>query len=169
VYHVKARSLIGLVTDPTDELLIYTNGETARSTGVELGLDGHVTSRLFARASYAFQRAEEGPENLRPVGSPRHLAHLAASLSLFEGQLLPGLELHHVGARTTLAGGQADPHTLAGLTVQVRPKAAPRLELFAKLSNLLDTEYADPGGEEHRQDLLMMDGRTAWLSVRFRF
>lgn len=169
VYHTRVEDLIGLVTDPADDLLVYTNGETAESTGVEAGLEGQITSRLFARASYAFQQAEEGPENLRPVGSPRHVAHLATSLSLLEGQLVPGLEVYYLGARPTLAGGQAADHALAGLTLQVRPKAVPRLELLAKVGNLLDREYSDPGGEEHRQDLLMRDGRTAWLSVRFRF
>jgi outer membrane receptor protein involved in Fe transport len=82
---------------------------------------------------------------------------------------VPGLEAYYLGARATLAGAQADSHVLVGVTLQVRPKAAPRLELLAKLGNLLDAEYADPGGGEHRQDLLMRDGRTAWLSVRFRF
>lgn len=169
VYHVRARNLIDLVTDPDDELLVYTNGESARSTGVELGLDGQLGSHVFARASYAHQRAEEGPDSLRPVGSPRHVAHLALSLSLASGQLVPGLEAHYLGARTTLAGGEAGAHALAGLTLQVRPKAIPRLELVGRVGNLFDASYADPGGEEHRQDLLVRDGRTAWLSVGFRF
>lgn len=169
VYHTRVKDLIGFVTDPADDLLVYTNGDTAQSTGVEAGLEGQITSRLFARASYAFQQAEEGPENLRPVGSPRHVAHLATSLSLLEGQFVPGLEVYYLGARPTLAGAQAADHALAGLTLQVRPRAVPRLELLAKVGNLFDTEYSDPGGEEHRQDLLMRDGRTAWLSVRFRF
>ena len=169
VYRIQARGLIGLVTDTADGLLVYRNGETAQSTGVEVALDGHVTSRLFARASYAFQQAEEGPERLRPVGSPRHVAHVAASLSLLEGQLVPGLEAYYLGGRPTLAGAQAAAHALAGLTLQVRPRAVPRLELLAKVGNLFDTAYSDPGGEEHRQDLLMRDGRAAWLSARLRF
>jgi len=37
------------------------------------------------------------------------------------------------------------------------------------VGNLFDTAYFDPGGEEHQQDVLARDGRTAWLSVRFRF
>jgi outer membrane receptor protein involved in Fe transport len=77
--------------------------------------------------------------------------------------------MHYLSARTTLAGAEAGAHTLVALTLQVRPKADSRLELLAKVGNLLDTAYADPGGEEHRQDVLPRDGRTAWLSVRFRF
>jgi iron complex outermembrane receptor protein len=169
VYHTRVEDLIGLTTDPSDDLLVYVNGETARSTGVEVGVDGQINPRLFARASYAYQRAEEGPENLHPVNSPRHVAHLATSLSLLDGRLVPGLEMRYLGARTTLAGAEAGDRTLAALTLQVRPKPDSRLELLAKVANLLDTAYSDPGGEEHRQDLLPMDGRTVWLSVRFRF
>jgi len=169
VYYTRGENLIGLTTDPADDLLVYANGEAAHSTGVEAGLEGQVTSTLFARASYAFQQAEQDPEDLRPAYSPRHVAHLATSLSLLDGRLVPGLEMHYLSARTTLAGGEAGPHTLAALTLQFRPKADSRLELLAKVGNLFDTVYADPGGEEHRQDILPRDGRTAWLSVRFRF
>ncbi len=169
VYHTKVRNLIGLVTDPADDLLVYANGETARSTGVEVALEGQITSILFTRASYAYQRAEEGAQDVRPVSSPRHVAHVATSLSLLDGRLVPGLEVHYLGPRTTLGGAEADSYTLAGLILQARPKPGSRLELLAKVGNLFDTAYSDPGGEEHRQDVLPRDGRTAWLSVRFRF
>ena len=131
VYHSRAEHLIGLTTDPADDLLVYANGEEAQSTGVELGLEGQITSRLFTRASYAYQQAEEGPDDLRPVNSPRHLAHLATSLSLLDGRLVPGLEVHYLGPRTTLAGAEVDSYTLASLTLQARPKAGSRLELLA--------------------------------------
>jgi outer membrane cobalamin receptor len=109
VYHTSARNLIGLITDPADGLLVYANGIGARSTGVEAGIDGHVGSRLGVRASYAFQRAkEDNPDDLQAaVGSPRHVAHLATSVSLLGGQLVPALEVHHLGSRATLGGAQA--------------------------------------------------------------
>jgi iron complex outermembrane receptor protein len=169
VYRTRVRNLVGLVTDPSDGLLVYANGDTARSTGVEVGLEGQVTSSLFARASYAYQRAEGGPESLQPVNSPRHVGHVAASLSLLEGRLVPGLEVHYLGSRATLAGNQTGSCTLAGLVLQARPQAGSRLELLARVGNLFDTQYFDPGGEEHQQDLLARDGRTAWVSVRLRF
>lgn len=169
VYQTRVRSLVGMSTDPVDGLLVFANGDTARSTGVELGLEGELAPRLHARMSYAFQNAREGPERLRPANSPRHLARLGASLPLLGGQLVPSLEVRYVGTRPTLAGARVDAYTLANLTLQIRPRAFTHLELQAKVTNFLDAEYADPGGEEHRQDLLRQDGRTAWVSVRFRF
>jgi iron complex outermembrane receptor protein len=169
VYHTRVRSGIGLTNDPADGLLVFANGETAQSTGLEVELEGQVTSRLFARASYAFQQAEEGPDRIHPVNSPRHLARLGTSLPLFDGQLVPSLEVRYVGARPTLAGAQVSSYTLANLTLQIRPKALKHIEVLAKVSNLSDAVYADPGGEEHRQDTLPQDGRTAWVSVRLSF
>ncbi len=169
IYHTRVRNLIGLVTDPADDLLVYANGDAAQSTGVEVGLEGQVTSSLFARASYASQRAEAGPDDLRPVNSPRHVGHLSTSLSLLGGRLVPGLEVHYLGSRATLAGAETGSYTLAGLVLQARPQTGSRLELLARVGNLFDTTYFDPGGEEHTQDVLAGDGRTAWVSVRFRF
>jgi iron complex outermembrane receptor protein len=169
VYHTRVRNLIRLVTDPADDLLVYANGDMAQSTGVEMGLEGQVTSSLFARASYAYQRAEAGLDNLQPVNSPRHVAHVGASLSLLGGRLVPGLEVHYLGSRATLAGTGTGAYTLAALVLQARPRAGSRLELLARVGNLFDTAYSDPGGEEHTQDVLARDGRTAWVSVRFRF
>jgi outer membrane receptor for ferrienterochelin and colicins len=169
VYHTKVGNLVGLVTDPADDLLVYANGENARSTGVEVGLEGQLTSSLFARASYAYQRAEQGPENVRPAGSPRHVGHLAMSLSLLRGRLVPGLDVQYLGSRPTLAGGDSGSYTLAGLVLQARPQAGSRLELLARVGNLFGSEYFDPGGEEHVQDVLARDGRSAWVNVRFRF
>jgi outer membrane receptor protein involved in Fe transport len=169
VYHTKVRNIVGLVTDPADELLVYANGETAQSTGVEAGLEGQLTSSLFARASYAYQRAEEGPGKLQPLNSPRHVGHVAASLSLLGGRLVPGVEVHYLGSRATLAGAETGSYALAGLVVQARPRAGSPLELLARVGNLFDTSSFDPGGQEHRQDVLARDGRTAWVSVRFRF
>src|SRR5262245_7843909 len=54
VYHTKASNLIGLVTDPADDLLVYANADAARSTGVEVALEGHLKAGLFTRASYAY-------------------------------------------------------------------------------------------------------------------
>ena len=142
VYHTKAKNLIALVTDPADELLVYANGDQVRSTGVEVALEGRLTRRVSARASCAYQHAMEGEDDVRPVNSPAHMAHLATSLTLAGGRVLPGIEARYLGAR---------------------------LELFAKVSNVFDVAYHDPGGEEHRQDLLARDGRTAWFSVRYRF
>jgi iron complex outermembrane receptor protein len=169
VYHTRIRDGIGLTSDPADGLLVYANGETAQTAGVEVAIEGQVTPRLFTRSSYAFQKAEQGPEKLRPVNSPRHVARLGASLTFLDGQVVPSLEVRYLGARPTVGGAQVDSYTLANLTLQIRPNALKNIEVLAKVGNLSDAVYADPGGEEHRQDVLTQDGRTAWLSVRYRF
>jgi outer membrane receptor protein involved in Fe transport len=82
---------------------------------------------------------------------------------------VPSLEVRYFGSRPTIGGARVGSCTLANLGLQVRPSSLKRFEVLAKLSNLSDAAYADPGGAEHRQDVLAQDGRTAWLSVRYRF
>jgi hypothetical protein len=94
---------------------------------------------------------------------------VAASLSLAGGRVAPGLEMRYLGPRTTLSGAEAKSYTLTDVVLLLRPHATGRVELMAKVSNVFDDAYSDPGGEEHVQDLLARDGRTAWFSVRFRF
>jgi outer membrane receptor protein involved in Fe transport len=44
-----------------------------------------------------------------------------------------------------------------------------RLEASAKVDNLFDRRYGDPGREEHVQDLLFQDGRTFRVELLWRF
>lgn len=167
-YHTRVRDLIGITTDPDDGLLVYRNLADARTSGVEAELAGLVGSNLLVRAGWAYQRAREA-EDGRPVGSPRHLGALSASLALADSQVLPGLAVRHVGERPTFSGQGAGSHTLADLTLLCRPRAVKGLELAVRVRNLFDSAYGDPGGEEHVQDLITQDGRTFRLDVRLTF
>ncbi|HVO12937.1 MAG TPA: TonB-dependent receptor [Vicinamibacteria bacterium] len=167
-YHTTIRNLIGLTTDPADSLLVYANIDGARTTGVELALEGRLGRSLLGRAAYALQDAVAGSADARPANSPQHLASLGASLNGLGGRLVSAVELHFVGGRPTL-NAQLSAHTLLNLALTLRPKPASPVELQAKISNAFDTAWADPGGEEHLQDTLPQDGRTAWAALRVRF
>jgi iron complex outermembrane receptor protein len=168
-YHTRVRGLVSLTTDPEDDLLVFANIDHARTRGVELGLEGKVHRHVLTRASYAFQDATAGDDGARPANSPRHLARVGASVDMFGGRLLSAVEVRHVGARPTLAGAQVDAYTLLDAAFTARTKLDSPVELRAKITNALDTSFADPGGEEHRQDTLKQDGTTAWLGLRVRF
>jgi len=167
-YHTTIHNQIGITTDPADELLVYANIDRARTTGVELALEGRLGSHLLGRASYAFQDAVAGDQDLRPANSPKHLASVGLGLHGLGGRLVSAFELHYLGERPTLQA-QLPAHTLLNLAFTVRPKPASPVELQVKVSNVFDTAWADPGGEEHLQDTLPQDGTTAWAALRVRF
>jgi iron complex outermembrane receptor protein len=169
VYHTRVRDVIGLTRDPQDGLLVFANGTEAHTSGLEMRLEGLLGPRLRARASYAFQHAEEGVEGARPAGSPRHVGYLGVSAAWIDDQLVSSLELRYVGERPALEDVNIAAYARFDVTLLVRPRFAPRWELQCKVTNLLDTNYADPGGNEHRQRALWQDGRTAWAGLRLRF
>ena len=167
-YRTRISDVVALTRDEADELLVFGNGGTARSNGVELRVEGEI-GRLLGRASYAFQSADEGDEQTRLPGSPRHLAHLGASASWLQSQLVSSLELRHVGERRAVDGSSVEAHTVASVTLLARPGFAKAWQLEARVGNLFDSGFADPGGEEHLQRTLAQDGRTGWIGLRVRF
>lgn len=163
-YRIRTKDLINLVSDSTDGLLVFANEGQPRSEGVELRVTGTVGA-MRARASWAFQRArDDALETL--VNSPRHLGNASLSIPVGTGSI--GLFARHSGERATLNGTMAPGHTIAGVTLLARPFGN-GVELLAQVQNLFDTRYADPGGEEHLQNLLPRDGRSLRVGLRHRF
>jgi outer membrane receptor protein involved in Fe transport len=83
-------------------------------------------------------------------------------------RLTAGLDLHTVSSRVTLAQNRADAFTVVNLTL-FNDRMVMGLELSGSIYNLFDTRYGYPGGEEHRQDVLPQDGRTARVKLAYRF
>ena len=73
-----------------------------------------------------------------------------------------------MSARRTLAGAQAGSSMVANLTL-LAPRIRGRFDVSASVYNLFDERYADPGSQEHRQDLIPRDGRNFRLKVSCRF
>jgi iron complex outermembrane receptor protein len=167
-YHMAVDNLVGLTTDPADSLLVFANLDEAKTTGVEAEVVGRVVGGLWARASYAYQYATREPTDEQPAHSPRHVAHLGLTLPLVGDRVRASGEVRVLSGRPTLAGAEADAHALVNLVVLARPSARAPVEVMAGVRNLLDTEYADPGGEEHVQDLIPQDGRTFRVGLRLR-
>lgn len=169
VYHLRVNDLIGLTVDPVDSLLQFRNVDDARSTGVELALDGRLAGRLDGRVSYAYQHASNAGSNAQPINSPWHLARVGVSLPFLADRLRGSVEVRYVGERPTLAGSQDPSYTIANVTLLARPFGADGLELSGTVYNVFDEAYGDPGGGEHLMNIIPMDGRTARVGVRYRF
>jgi iron complex outermembrane receptor protein len=166
VYHSDIRRLIAVTRDPGEGFMMFRNSEGMRSTGVRAGLELR-RGRTAGRASYAFQRtgAEAGDDRL--VGAPSHLARASLSFPL-RGRLSAGVDAAYTSSRRTLAGRETGGVFLAGATLLAR-RLPGRLEATASVDNVLDRRYADPGAEEHLQDLIFQDGRTFRVELLWRF
>jgi len=165
-YQVYTKDLINQTTEPSDSLLIYENDGAPTTRGVELELRGRI-GPVTGRTSYAAQNARDDHHD-RPEDSPQKLFRVGASAPLIGGRANLALELRYVGGRPTIAGPEAPGYTLMNLTLLARPIDR-RLELMLSVKDLFDAGHVDPGGEEHRQNVLAQDGRSLRGGLRLTF
>lgn len=168
VYRNRISNNISQITDPADGMLVFINAGQVDARGVELEAERLWDGGTRLRTSYTWQISRDEPSGAELVNSPRHLAKLNCTVPVWEGRLRTGLELQYTDSRKTLAGGTAGSHLLTNLTL-LSERLAQGLELSATLYNLFDTRYADPGGQEHIQDLIAQDGRSYRLKLTYRF
>jgi iron complex outermembrane receptor protein len=147
--------------------LVFGNLNRVRSTGIEFEAEGS-TGPVAARASYALQHARDAEQDLAPVNSPKHVGRLGVSVGLLRDRAHVSSEFRFLGSRRTVLGGRVPPYGLLNLTVMAQPISR-GLELSASVYNLLDRHYADPGGEELAQELVVQDGRVVRFGARYQF
>jgi outer membrane receptor for ferrienterochelin and colicins len=167
VYHNRVAQLITLVDDPTTELnLIWANHGEARAEGLELEGEWRF-ARFESLASYAFQHTTDLETMDRVTNSPRHVAKIRFSTPGPVPGSTIAVENQYLSSRTTLAGNTTAPASIANITF-VEPVGR-RIDVVAAVRNMFNARYADPGSEEHRQDVIEQDGRTFTVRLRWRF
>jgi len=158
----------GFVYDPVTFLATADNMVgTSRRDGIEVTLRWDPTDALTAGASYTY--VDSRADDVREVRRPRHSGSLDFDLAFLEGRGHVVLAAAYGGTRTdtffppwpnppeTVA---LDAHWLADLTV--RYQASPTIGLFARVANLLDTEYEQVFGYR-------MPGRTVYAGITAKF
>ena len=160
--------LITQVIDPGDGLLQFLNLDAARARGYEFEVRGRSKRGLEAGLAFAYQTTEDDSTGERLTNSPRGLAQFHLTMPAAKGRITTGFEAIYETERFTLQRNRVDDYFLANLTV-TGLLIPDRLELQGSLYNLFDGKYADPGGNEHLQDALDQDGRSARVLLRWRF
>ncbi len=168
LYDYRIRDLISLEIDPADGLAEFRNVDRVKSEGMELEVDGRIARHLEGRVSYAYQRTEDMATGDILSNSPRHLAKCAVSIPMLDDLFSAGLEIQYTSRRLNTQGGTVGGHTLANLNFLIKSlKKGPTVS--AGIYNLLNQDYADPGGTEHIQAAIPQDGRNYRLQVRYEF
>ena len=145
----------------------YANGESARSTGVELEGESRWPSGLLMRGSVAVQRARSASA-IRLSNAPGQLGTMQVALPLWRRQVVIGSDTTYTSSRTTVGGAPLPAYWLSSITATYKPRRWP-LVIGASAYNLFDARYSHPVGVEFRQPSLMQDGRTAALRLTVHF
>lgn len=154
--------LIDLSSNANGDLQ-YQNLRNLNSRGLEVAVEAHDVGPVSGRASWSFQRSDEGSGGADLTNSPRHMVKLAAHAPLFGDRLSAGVDWQYMSSRRTLAGGLVRGFTVANVTLLGRIRRG--LEASVSVYNLLDARYSDPGSEEHRQDSIEQDGRSLRIKL----
>ena len=168
MYHNEMEDLIGLSTDPADELLIFKNLGDAKATGGELQFEGRWDNGWAGSISYSYQYAENKETGERMVNSPLNMVKANVLIPLLAESLMAGLEMQYESGRKTLADDKTNDIFLTNLTLLSRDLIK-GIVLSASIYNLFDQEYAYPGSEEHVQNSIEQDGITFRLKLDYAF
>lgn len=169
-YAYRLDDQIAATIDPDDGLIVYDNLGGIDAHGIEIEAEGELVRGISGRASIAWQRPRDAITHDHPSNAPRQLVKAAVWVPLTARArgLGLGLSLQHVSSRRTIEGGRIDPYTRIDGALHWAPQGTPyRLGLL--VDNLLDTDYADPGGAEHRQAEIPQLGRTFRLQLGVEF
>jgi outer membrane receptor for ferrienterochelin and colicins len=162
-YRYEITGLISSVLDPADDRLFFANTDNVHAHGVELQLEGKAGA-VTGRASYAWQRAEEGSDGLDLTNSPHHLAKLNFTVPLRSDHWFASLEVQHQSTALTPARETTGGFTLANATVLAR-EFRPGCTLSVSVFNLFDTRYFTPSSGSTLAEAIPQLGRS--LRVRF--
>ncbi len=136
----------------------YENIAEVDSKGVEIHGGVSLTNSLRLNASYAFIDARDG-FGAALINVPRHSGDLSLDFhagGAFSGRLL----LRHNGSEASFGGDNVD--TWTRLDLSGRYRVSERVELFARMENLLDAHYQQILGYG-------TPGRSGSVGARVRF
>jgi iron complex outermembrane receptor protein len=165
-YRNDVSELLTLENDPAEvDGFIWTNHGDARAAGLELEGEWRF-GRIEGLASYTYQRARDVATREELTNSPRQATKVRFSTPGPTKGATIALETQYLGSRRTLAGNAVDSFVTANLMF-VEP-VGHGLDVVAGIRNIFGAHYADPGSEEHRQDVIEQDGRVFTVGLRWR-
>lgn len=163
-YFNAADDLITLMS-ADDGTLSYANAGRVRASGVELEGEVKLRNGFQALGSYSWQDGIDRDTRERLTNAPVHLAKFRMSGRAFSpGATIAG-EVLGMSRRLTLSGASVDAHAIVNLTYD--QPLGPRFRISATVRNVLDADYADPGGEEHVQNAIPQDGIAARVGFQW--
>jgi outer membrane receptor protein involved in Fe transport len=151
-----------------DASVMFENIAKADGAGAELELDFRPDGPVSAHASYAYQHADQQPLGERLTNSPEHIATLSVTMRRRRTLQLTGLTRYESGRRT-LSGPATSAYVRTDANVSWSPAKLRGAEIGVRVTNLFDVAYEVPGGVEHRQRVILQDGRVWSIRLTRRF
>ncbi|HEV2491851.1 MAG TPA: TonB-dependent receptor [Terriglobia bacterium] len=166
-YFHPIRGLISEESDPASGLIFYGNSERINMQGWEVALKKKSSSGFEAAVSFSLQDAKN-LDGTPLTNSPHEVGQASLSVPLFNRRLFASTNLNYVSRRRTLAGNYAGAYVIPNVTL-FSPSLLRGWEVSASLYNAFNDIYGDPGAAEHREDVILQDGRGFRFSLTRHF
>jgi outer membrane receptor for ferrienterochelin and colicins len=174
-YWYKADRLITQALDDSAFLGVsFVNQGQVRAKGLELEAQLRLRGESRALFSYALQQAVDQQTDEELPNSPRHVAKARISLPGPMPRSFVSVEGQFSSSRATRPRasdgvpwvGKVSAAATANVTL-IQP-LGPSLELFGGVRNLFDSKYADPVSDQHVQESIEQNGRTARIGLTWK-
>ena len=165
-FYSHVSNLIEQAQDPVDSLYYSANLDKVDAHGVEFQLDGQVTGRIRARASFTFTRTRDNATGEPLDNSPARLGKLNLTAPVLRNWLFLGGEAQYVSRRTVVGAQTLGDQWLLNATLfsrQLRGSYGFSLSVY----NVFGTHYFDPSAGS--PNAVERDGRTLRAKVTARF
>jgi iron complex outermembrane receptor protein len=158
--------LITLIPDHTTFFgTSFVNQGEVRAKGLELEAQMRLKGGSRALISYGLQSAEDHETHAELPNSPRHMAKARISLPGPTPRAFVSVEGQYLSSRGTVTGSKVAAATIVNVHI-IQPLGR-SWELFGGVRNVFDIDYADPASDQHRQDVVPQNGRTARVGLRW--
>jgi iron complex outermembrane receptor protein len=165
-YWYKADRLITPTLDDSAFLgASFVNQGQVHAKGLELEAQVRLEGDSAAVVSYALQSAIDQQTDDRLPNSPRHIAKARISLPGPVRGSFVSMEGQYLSSRNTITGQPLRP--AATMNVHVLQPLGPSWQLFGGVQNVFGSAYLDPVSENHVQDAIAQNGRTARIGIRW--
>ena len=167
VFHYEITDLITAV-EVGDGVVQLRNLDSARSDGVEGGIEVNWPGLFKGGLSYTYQRAVNEDTDEWLPGSPRHVVQAKGSYPVYGDKVFLGLTCRYMSERLTRDRTTLDPVFLTDFGLYLSD-IWKELDVSLVVFNLFNEEFSDPVSADHRQQSIIQNGRTFWLKVGYRF
>jgi len=148
--------------------LYYKNLDAATATGTELEVQTDLPGHVRARVAHTLQSVRDSVTGRGLSNSPGQVSTIVLDAPVGRTGLVGAFNGSYIGTRRTEHGSTIDGAFVADATLSRSP-AGTGLGVALSLHNVFDAAYGDPGSIEHRQQVIMQDGRTLCVRLTWRF
>jgi iron complex outermembrane receptor protein len=160
-----------LITETSDDSTLvgisFVNEGQVRAKGIEFEAQMRMKGDAQALVSYALQNAVDQQTGIRLANSPRHVAKGRISIPGPTHESFVSVEAHYLSGRTTIGGPPVSDAAI--VNVHVIQPLGHSWELSGGVRNIFGARYSDPVSQQHKQDAIEQNGRTARIGLVWKF